>query len=76
MSLCFIKSRCASEPESKGPSLWVGVNSYLVNEFWPLKAVDWIVATWQWAALSVLGDDNSVVLPSLTRAPALDLAAC
>lgn len=76
ISLCFIKPRCASEPESKGPSLWVGVGSYLVNEFWLLKAVDWKVATWQWAALSMLGGGNSPVQPSLTRAPALDLAAC
>lgn len=73
MSLCFIKPRCASEPDSKALSLWVGVGSCLVNEIWPFKAVDWKVTTELWAALSMLGNGSSLcpVQPSSTRPPVL-----
>lgn len=56
----------------------MGVGSYLVNEIWLFKAVDWEVTTELWAALSLLGDGSSLcpVQPPLTRAPALDLAVC
>lgn len=64
MSLCFIKPRGASGPDSEGLSLWVGVNSYLVNEIQPFKAVDWEVTTELWGAVSMLGYGSSQPCPA------------
>lgn len=71
ISLCFIKPRGASEPDSEGLSLWVGVGSHLVNEIRPFKAVDWEVTTELWAAVSMLRDGSSQPCPAF-----LDKGSC